>query len=61
MPRRSGALRFVILMATTLAVTACGESPPQASAASVTVKLPPAKPYSPAPSFSFGAAPRAAG
>jgi len=48
-------------MGIALAGAACGESAPQASAASVTVKLPPAKPYTPAPSFSFGAAPRAAG
>lgn len=50
----------LIVIAIALAVAACGNSPPQASAASVTVKLPPAKPYSPAPHFSFGASPRQA-
>jgi hypothetical protein len=53
-------MRKWIVIAVALTVTACGKSPQQqASAASVTVKLPPAKPYAPAPHFSFGASPQA--
>jgi hypothetical protein len=44
-----------------LAVTGCNNAPPRNARATVTVKLPPARPYIPAPAFSFGSAPRQQG
>ena len=52
-------MRKWVVIAVALSVSACGNSPPQETATSVTVKLPPAKPYAPAPHFSFGASPQA--
>jgi hypothetical protein len=49
---------LVVLSALALMATACGNSAPSKSNASVTVELPPAKPYNPQPAFSFGSAPR---
>jgi hypothetical protein len=51
--------RLVVAMIA-LALVGCDRMQAQQSA-SVTVKLPPARPYAPQPAFSFGAAPRTQG
>ena len=48
----------VLTIALLLAAGGCQDASKRQSQASVTVKLPPARPYSPAPAFSFGSAPR---
>jgi len=48
-----------LLIVAALILPGCRNSSGQ-QAASVTVKLPPARPYVPGPAFSFGAAPRPA-
>jgi hypothetical protein len=50
----------VVLIALALSLPACRFSGDGHTAASVTVKLPPPRPYVPGPAFSFGAAPRTA-
>ena len=52
-------MRHAVLIAfALLLLPACGNSSQARGNASVTVKVPPAKPYVPQPSFSFGSAPR---
>jgi hypothetical protein len=53
--REVGQLSRVILVAFALTATACRWSEPQREA-SITVPLPPARPATPKPSFSFDAA-----
>jgi hypothetical protein len=47
-----------MLIALALMLPGCRFSSGGATGASVTVKLPPPRPYVPGPAFSFGAAPR---
>jgi hypothetical protein len=49
----------VMIIAVMLTAGGCGEASKAQAQASVTVKLPPARPYTPKPAFSFGSAPRA--
>jgi hypothetical protein len=48
----------MLILAVAATLPGCGNAPGQQTSASVTVQLPPARPYVPAPAFSFGAAPR---
>jgi len=56
MPRAALFRSSMVVLA--LLVPACDKAPPRQSSASVTVKLPPPRPYVPQPAFSFGSAPR---
>ena len=51
-------MRAIIIIAIAAAVAGCSGSSTDDAGASVTVKLPPARPYAPNAAFSFGAAPR---
>jgi hypothetical protein len=46
------------MIAAGLAIAGCGDSSSKVAGASVTVRLPPPRPYAPEPAFSFGSAPR---
>jgi hypothetical protein len=45
--------RLAIMLMLGLAAVGCGSERPTTDRSSITVKLPPAKPYTPAPAFSF--------
>jgi hypothetical protein len=51
-------MRAFFVLAGAFVLAACHGSANEASGASVTVKLPPPRPYVPTPAFSFGSAPR---
>jgi hypothetical protein len=51
-------MRGFFVLSAALALAACHGSAGEQSGASVTVKLPPPRPYGAAPAFSFGSAPR---
>jgi len=47
--------RYSVLIVLAFLVASCGGEGPGRDASSITVKLPPARPYVPAPAFSFAA------
>jgi hypothetical protein len=55
----AGQLSRIVLTLLALSIAGCRWSTEANHRASVTVRLPPAKPYVPTPSFSFGGTPRA--